>query len=133
MSTIAVAVALFNDKEGRYLITQRGKSSTYPDWWEFPGGKIEALETPEQALVREVYEELGVQVKETSYLGAWVHDYPERRVSLAVYQIIRYEGLVRICEQQQDLRWVTRHELQDYPLLAASRALINGLIVESID
>jgi 8-oxo-dGTP diphosphatase len=119
----AVAIALFIDAHGRVLLTQRGINSSYPGWWEFPGGKVEVHETAAEALRREMQEELGVVVHEAEYLGQFNYDYPESAVCLWVYHVQQYAGLPRCCEQQQDLHWVTPSELPNYLLLEASRRI----------
>ncbi len=139
MQVVKVAIALLTDKKKRLLVTRRGSNSTYAGWWEFPGGKLEINETAEQALAREVYEELGVVVQQANYLGELVHTYPEVTVNLLAYHVINYQGTPVCCEQQQDLRWVSRAALGDYQLLDACRPLLTmieerlGLSVESID
>ena len=123
MKRVAVAIALFVDEQGRVLLTQRGATSSYAGWWEFPGGKVECHETAAQALIREMHEELGVLVHEAHYLGQFEYDYPESSVCLWVYHVSHYAGTPRCCEQQQDLHWVTPEALPDYLLLEASRRI----------
>ena len=124
MSRILVSIALFTDAQNRFLITQRGVNSSFSGWWEFPGGKVEANETPDEALRREVYEELGVVVHEAHYCGEIEHNYPESSVCLRGYRIVTFSGIPACCEQQQDLRWVSRTQIAEYLLLDASRVLL---------
>ena len=132
MSSVPVVIAIFIDRQSRVLITQRGLTSSHAGFWEFPGGKVEIDETAEQALKREVFEELGVIVHQANYLAALDYTYPEVSVCLHVYHIIEYAGTPKRCEQQQDLQWVSSKSLPDYLLLESSRLLL-AVIEKLID
>ncbi len=123
-----VAVAVFVDDAKRLLITQRASGARQGGLWEFPGGKLEPGETSEQALFREVKEELGVDIVHAKYIDTVTYVYPAYSVVLNVYHVSEYTGNVSCCENQQDLRWITLEELTDYQLLDASRQLIPFLI-----
>ena len=126
---LQVAVAVFVDDAKRLLITQRASRARQGGLWEFPGGKLEPGETAEQALFREVKEELGVDIVQAKYLHTVTYVYPAYSVVLNVYHVSDYTGNVSCCEDQQDLRWITFEELTDYQLLDASRQLIPLIMI----
>ena len=84
-------VAAIIVQDGKVFATQRGYGN-YKDWWEFPGGKIEAGETPEQALIREIREELTADITVDKYLTTVEYDYPEFHLSMACYWCHVKEG-----------------------------------------
>lgn len=122
---VAVGVLVSN---GRIFIQKRPPDGLMPLLWEFPGGKVEDGETPEEALIREFLEELEVRVGSLEKLGVIRHSYTSFRVTLHAYRC-RFEE----CRQQPvlrsavDARWVSRRELPDYPFPAANQKLIRML------
>ena len=119
-----VAVGLITDDKQRVLITKRAVESPQGGLWEFPGGKLEQGEEASSALIRELYEEVGLTVLQYTFLDVITHTYPSRTVSLWVYHVSGYEGEAHRCEKQQDLRWVYLSELHHHRLLDASQKLI---------
>lgn len=110
-----VAIAIIRDDKQRILITRRPLNAPYgAGLWEFPGGKLEAHETPDAALVREVKEEVGLEVEACDYLGEINHTYPHHTLSLLVYSVPLFKGTARCCEQQMDLRWVRAVNLNQF-------------------
>lgn len=105
--------------EGAVLLSTRPPGKAYEGWWEFPGGKIEPYETPEQALIRECQEEIGVQV--LRLVSAWTigHTYPHAEVSLHFYWVTQWSGMPRPIEGQQ-LLWVAADQAWPYPILPAT-------------
>lgn len=103
--TIRVAAGLIFDGRGRLLLGQRPDGKAWPGWWEFPGGKIEAGETVEQALVRELDEELGIRATRVYPWIVHVHEYPKNIVELAFCQVTAWEGTPHGREDQA-LDWV---------------------------
>ncbi|HWP86090.1 MAG TPA: (deoxy)nucleoside triphosphate pyrophosphohydrolase [Terriglobia bacterium] len=115
-------------KEGRLLICQRSRNAAFPGQWEFPGGKREASETPAEALVRELAEELGIRARIGRRLDRIEHHYPEGpRVHLLLYEVLGYDGEVanRVFEQ---IRWVLPEELAQFDFLEADRPWIERLV-----
>ena len=112
-----VAVAIISDEEDRILITQRPLHASHGGFWEFPGGKLESGELPEEALVREIKEELGIQVNTFRYLDTISYQYPEYKVHLHVFHVTGYSGEPACLEGQPGLRWVYLNQLnpEDFP------------------
>jgi len=95
-------------------------------WWEFPGGKLDGDETPEQALIRELREELGIEVGSVEPLLSYSHDYPEQVVHLHVLRVTSYQGKPAGIEGQP-LRWVGVSQLMESGLLPADRPIAEAL------
>lgn len=126
MQTIHVVAAVLKDAQGRVLVNQRPAGKPWSGYWEFPGGKIEAGETPRAALVRELREELGLTVHEAQSWLQLSHDYPERRVQLDVWRVRRFSGLPQAHEAQAFL-WMPPGELGSLPLLPADAPVVKAL------
>ena len=125
--TLKVAVAVITDTKHRILITRRSKTVAHPGLWEFPGGKLEAQESPLSALKREIHEEVGLNVLSADFLCTIGHCYEDRDVELIVYRINEFSGQARCCELQLDLRWVDLDSLNDYPFPAANVEIIRHI------
>jgi 8-oxo-dGTP diphosphatase len=125
---LVVACALI-DTDGRVLIAQRPPGKALAGLWEFPGGKLDAAERPEEALIRELDEELGITVKEACLapLTFASHAYPEFHLLMPLYVCRRWEGTVSPREGQA-LKWVHANRLRDYPMPPADEPLIAHLI-----
>ncbi len=107
---IKVVVGVILDTEtGKVLLGQRPKGKPWEDWWEFPGGKIEEGETQKQALVRELKEELGIDVQTCTPWVTFTYEYPKTIVNLAFWQVTAWTGTPASLEDQQ-LAWVTPEE-----------------------
>lgn len=112
-----VAVGVIVDDHQRILITRRSSHASHGGMWEFPGGKLEADEMPFAALVREIYEEVDLDVLGGDFLGEIHHEYPKHSVTLLVYYVTLFNGTAIAREMQADLRWVAFDELRelDFP------------------
>lgn len=112
-----VAIAIIKDKQERILITQRPLHVSHGGYWEFPGGKLEANETAEQALVREIKEEVGLDVLQYQFLGEITHHYPTKSVQLLIFHVTQYEGIPHCCEGQLNMKWMEKNEFNpvDFP------------------
>ena len=117
-------------KGDRILLTQRTKDQSMPLKWEFPGGKIEPGESPEQALVRELGEELGVEVVVGSIFEVVSHAYHDFDLLMLVYPCKLVGNAQPTCREVADLRWLEPSELGDYDILAADAPLVGRLRVE---
>jgi mutator protein MutT len=120
-----VAGALF-DSTGRVLIAQRPAGKHMAGGWEFPGGKREPGEEPRDTLVRELREELGIEVHDATPLIAYEHEYPHRRVLLDLWVVISYSGEPQPLDAPA-LQWTAIDELQRVGLLAADLPMIPAL------
>lgn len=123
---IDVAVGVLRDAFGRVLVGQRIVEDLYFGKWEFPGGKIENEETPEQALRRELHEELGIEIGETELLIELSHDYPDRRVKLHVLDVLSFEKRP-YGREGQSLQWLRPRELYKLDFLAANEPIMKVL------
>jgi len=121
---LVVAVALV-DADGRVLIAQRPEGKSMAGLWEFPGGKIEADESPEDALIRELSEELGIAVKEACLAPFTFasHSYPDFHLLMPLYVCRRWEGIPQP-RHHAALKWVRPKDMKDYPMPAADLPLI---------
>ena len=123
MKTIRVAAAVIRDGN-RYLATQRGYGP-WKDWWEFPGGKIEEGETPEEALEREIREELDLAVDVGEKLAQVEYDYPEFHLSMGCYLCRIRSGHMMLLEHE-NAKWLAAEELDTVNWLPADRQIIGN-------
>lgn len=114
MNVVNVSVAIITDSSERFLITRRALDIPHGGLWEVPGGKVEPEETPYDAIVREVYEEVGLKIQTAKFVGEVRHAYPEKHVCLNVFQVLQYVGEASRHDGQLDLRWVTEEELSNF-------------------
>ena len=126
---VLVAACALIDADGRVLIAQRPEGKPMAGLWEFPGGKVEAGERPEQTLIRELREELGISVSEPCLapLTFASHAYPDFHLLMPLYVCRRWEGTVAPAEGQQ-LAWVKPNRLRDYDMPPADVPLISHLM-----
>lgn len=126
MRSIHVVAAVITDARGRILLNRRTGNSDMAGLWEFPGGKREPGETSEQALVRELHEELGIEAE----VGEWVMDvpqlYPDKRLRLEVRMVRDWKGTARGREGQA-ITWVTPDKLSRYSMPPADLPVVAAL------
>ena len=120
---VAAGILLADD---RVLISERLGDAAFDGLWEFPGGKIEAGEAPADALLRELREELGVDVLQSRFFTALEHQYPDRHVRLEFFLVSEWQG-EPIGQEGQALRWVPLSELEPQDLLPADAPLVAEL------
>lgn len=130
MKTIRVVAAIIRDK-GRIFATQRGYGP-YKEGWEFPGGKVEPGETPEEALKREIREELDTEIEVGEPAGHIEYDYPEFHLSMDCFFCTLLSGSLTLKEHEA-ARWLSPAELDSVSWLPADRSLIDGLKAGSVD
>ena len=123
---IHVAVGLVLDDD-RVFVAQRNKNAHQGGLWEFPGGKVDAGETVEAALSRELNEELGIFVDYAEPVMQIKHDYTDKIVLLDVWQIARYRGEPSGCEGQP-VKWLAINELLAEQFPAANQAIVDWLV-----
>ncbi|HKG73915.1 MAG TPA: (deoxy)nucleoside triphosphate pyrophosphohydrolase [Aestuariivirgaceae bacterium] len=126
---VLVAACALVDSDGRVLIAQRPANKDMAGLWEFPGGKVHAGERPEAALIRELKEELDIDVSEACLapLTFASHRYDSFDLLMPLYVCRRWEGAPRAMEGQ-GLKWVRPKKLRDYPMPAADLPLIPHVI-----
>ena len=125
---VLVAACALVDADGRVLIAQRPAGKPMAGLWEFPGGKVEAGERPEETLIRELREELGIVVNEACLapLTFASHRYPDFHLLMPLYVCRRWEGTVTALEGQA-LTWVRANRLREYPMPPADEPLVAHL------
>jgi 8-oxo-dGTP diphosphatase len=126
---VLVAASALVDADGRVLIAQRPAGKPMAGLWEFPGGKVKDGEAPEQSLIRELQEELGIVVNEACLapLTFASHAYPDFHLLMPLYVCRRWEGQVTPTEGQK-LAWVKPNRLRDYEMPPADVPLISHLM-----
>ena len=125
MKILLVTAAALIDPEGRVLLAQRPPGKSLAGLWEFPGGKVDPGETPEQALIRELHEELGIDTW-TSCLAPLTfasHSYDAFHLLMPLFACRRWNGIATGREGQA-LAWVRPNQLRDYPMPPADLPLI---------
>ena len=128
MKLVLVAACALIDADGRVLLARRPAGRAMAGLWEFPGGKVEAGERPEQTIQRELKEELGITVEELCIapLTFASHGYPDFHLLMPLYVCRRWEGIVTPREGQR-LAWVRANRLRDYEMPPADVPLISHL------
>ncbi len=124
MKTIRVAAAIILH-EGTVFATQRGYGK-WKDWWEFPGGKIEENETPQEALVREIREELDTEIAVGDLFDTVEYDYPDFHLSMKCYICTVVSGNL-VLKEHEAARWLNRENLDSVDWLPADLDLIRKL------
>ncbi len=129
MKIVLVAACALIDADNRVLIAKRPEGKTLAGLWEFPGGKVEPHERPEDSLIRELHEELGIHVREPCLapLTFASHAYDDFHLLMPLYVCRRWEGFATPREGQE-LAWVRANKLRDYPMPPADIPLIPPLI-----
>lgn len=125
---LVVACALI-DTDGRVLLAQRPEGKAMAGLWEFPGGKIEPGERPEQSLIRELNEELGITVSDACLapLTFASHAYPDFHLLMPLYVCRRWQGTVS-AREGQTLTWVRPNKMRDYAMPSADEPLVSHLM-----
>lgn len=132
MNEIVKVTAAILEKKGRIIIAQRKNSGHLSGKWEFPGGKIEYGETPEECLARELKEELGIDVTVGDYLGSNVHHYDHISIELMAYRACWVGGTVSMNDHKAHC-WVTVNELVNYDFAPADVPFVDMLRRGQID
>jgi len=126
MKTVRVAAAIIIH-EDKIFATQRGYGE-FKDGWEFPGGKVEAGETPQQALIREIREELDTEIAVGELVDTVEYDYPAFHLSMDCF-LCRVKSGNLVLKEHEAARWLTRENLNSVDWLPADKGLIEKLLV----
>ena len=126
---VLVAACALVDADGRVLLAQRPEGKSLAGLWEFPGGKVEPGETPEETLIRELDEELGIHTKVACLapLTFASHSYDGFHLLMPLYICRRFEGVAH-GREGQSVKWVRPKALRDYPMPPADEPLIPFLV-----
>ena len=125
MKRIEVVAAIIHDSEGRVFATQRGYGE-WKDWWEFPGGKMEAGETPEEALRREIWEELETRIVVEWLVKTVEWDYPQFHLTMHCYLCHVESGHLELKEHEA-AKWLNKDELESVDWLPADWDVVRKL------
>ena len=125
MKVIEVVAAIIHDEEGRIFATQRGYGPM-KDGWEFPGGKMESGETPEEALKREIWEELDTRIEVEQLFETIDYDYPDFHLTMHCY-FCKVESGKLTLKEHEAARWLTKEQLSRINWLPADRSIIRRL------
>jgi mutator protein MutT len=129
IATETLVVAAVLRRRGEVLIVRRGPAQSGAGFWEFPGGKVEAAESPEQALAREIQEELGVLIRIEGLIGEVVHTYPQKKIRLRLFWASPLsESLV--LSEHDDFKWLRPHEINIHELSEADRYFVAQIIAQ---
>ncbi len=125
MKIVLVSAVALIDSDGRVLLAQRPEGKSLAGLWEFPGGKVEAGETPEAALIRELREELGIDTVASCLapLTFASHSYPDFHLLMPLFACRRWQW-IPVAQEGQTLKWVRARDLRDYPMPPADLPLI---------
>lgn len=127
---VDVAVGILSDAQGRFLLTSRPVGKVYAGYWEFPGGKLEPGETVEQALRRELHEEVGIWVGRVHAWRIQEFDYPHARVRLHFCRVYQWEGEL-VMREGQTMAWESL-PVSCAPLLPATEPVLQWLAQEPL-
>lgn len=122
---IKVVAAIIRDDEGRIFATQRGYGD-FKDWWEFPGGKIEPGETPEEALIREIREELSTEISVDEFLCTVDYDYPKFHLTMHCFFCSLVSEALHLNEHEA-ARWLEQDELSGVQWLPADILVVKEI------
>ena len=125
MKQIEVVAAIIHDDQGRIFATQLGYGE-WKDWWEFPGGKMETGEKPEQALQREIWEELETRIMVERFVETVEWDYPQFHLTMHCY-LCRVESGHLELKEHEAAKWLNKDELESVNWLPADRDLVRKL------
>ena len=125
MKRIEVVAAIIRDGEGRVFATQRGYGE-WKDWWEFPGGKMEAGETPEEALKREIREELSTEISVDEFLCTVEYDYPAFHLTMHCYLCSLLSASLQLNEHEA-AHWLRKDELDSVKWLPADLEVVGKI------
>ena len=131
MAVVPVATGVLQRADGKVLISLRPEGKPWPGFWEFPGGKVDPGETPEQALVRELWEELGITVTAPEPFRVLEYTYPERTVRLHFFRVRHWTGTAH-GREGQEVRWLYPWEIPALECLPANFCMTAAVLAEAL-
>lgn len=123
---INVVAAVITNDDGKILIAQRNLKKSQGGLWEFPGGKIEKDETKEEAIIREIKEELTIDIKVDKYIGEKIFNYPDKDINLIALKCEKISGNVQLTEHE-DIKWVKKSELENFKFAPADEFIVEKI------
>ncbi|QDK45288.1 (deoxy)nucleoside triphosphate pyrophosphohydrolase [Bdellovibrio sp. ZAP7] len=123
---VAAVIRKENDSDKRILLVRRGPEQSGAGFWEFPGGKVEPSESPEQALRREIDEELGIAITVGKFIGEQDFAYPSKTIRLRVYEALTMSSEIILTEHDA-MKWLKADEIVKEELSAADRPFVEML------
>ena len=126
---INVVAAVIMNEENKILIAQRNLKKAQGGLWEFPGGKIESNETREDAIVREIKEELTIDIKVDEYFDENVFNYPEKDINLIALKCSKINGNIELVEHE-DYKWIASSELENFEFASADEFIVEKIKME---
>ncbi|CAM4086788.1 8-oxo-dGTP diphosphatase MutT [Shewanella aquimarina] len=127
MKRVHVAVGIVFNEDNQILLAKRPVHLHQGGKWEFPGGKVESSETTSEALIRELKEEVAIEVTSTSPLMVISHDYPDKQVYLDIHTVNAFSGEAQGLEGQE-IKWARLDELKSYDFPAANAPIVEKLL-----
>lgn len=124
---IDVVAAVIQNEEGKILIAQRNLKKSQGGLWEFPGGKIEPNETKEEAIIREIKEEMDIDIEAKKFIGQKVFNYPDKDINLIAIECKQIKGDIKLNEHE-DIKWVNKNELRNFNFAPADKFIVNAIL-----
>ena len=124
---IDVVAAIIRNDEGKILIAQRNLNKSQGGLWEFPGGKIESGETKEEAIVREIKEELNMNIKVDSFFDEKIYEYPDKTIRLIALNCSMISDSYEVLEHE-DIKWISEDEFKAYEFAPADIYFIEKIV-----
>lgn len=124
---IDVVAAVIQNEEGKILIAQRNLKKAQGGLWEFPGGKIEPNETKEEAIVREIKEEMDIDIEAKKFIDQKVFNYPEKDINLIAIECKQLKGDIKLNEHE-DVKWVDKNELKNFNFAPADEFIVQAIL-----
>mgnify|MGYP005986144429 FL=1 len=122
-----VAGIIFNSNQDKIFITKRPKKLHKGGYWEFPGGKVELNESAEQGLIRELYEEVNINVTQLTHFEHLDYDYPDKKLTFDFFSVINFSGEAYGKEGQEG-KWVKIEDIGDYQFPEANEPIVESLM-----